>query len=427
MVGLRPTLHYFGYSIMKFNMFFIAILSCFLVACSGNSDPPIEDQLQRVLDKEISKSSVHGVSAAVIFPDETIWLGTSGISYDTVAMKPDMLFAIGSITKNVVATLILKLVEENVLSLEDSLSKWLPPYPHIDSAITLRQLLNHTSGLYMFWDNQQIWDDLKAYRSRVFAPEEVLGYIKEPYFAPGDGWRYSNTNYLLLAMIIEKATDSKLSIEFRNRFWQPLGLEDTYLILEEELPDHLAHVYGDNFNNDGSYFDLTFLPRTSHESITWGSSGIWMMAGDLVRWSHALFEGKVLQRQSMNEMLQFATFKPVSNMRAYGLGVQLYTRGFVSGKEAIGHGGGNIGSTTYMVYLPEYHVSIVVMINAYPHNSADVITKGLIRTVLKDLDAIGLIPYFDFFPTGLFIIYFVLFLLFMTLFLIRKGKKVKKE
>ncbi|MFC1692766.1 serine hydrolase domain-containing protein [Candidatus Latescibacterota bacterium] len=379
--------------------------------------------MQKVLDKGISKYNVRGASAAIIFPDEQIWTGVSGISHDTVAMKPDMLFAIGSITKNVVAALTLKLVEENVLSLEDPLSKWLPSYPHVDSMITIRQLLNHTSGLYMFWDNEQIWDELKKDRTKIWKPEEVLSYIKEPYFKPGDGYRYSNTNYLLMAIIIKKATGSSLSTEFRERFWQTMGIENTYLSIEENIPGNQAHVYGDNFQFGDSNIDVTFLPRASHESITYGSSGIFITAENLARWSHALFEGKILQQQSMDEMLQFVKFKPFANMRAYGLGVQVYTRSFSSGKEAIGHGGGNIGTTTYMVYLPKYHVSIVVMINAYPNKSADVITKGLIRIVLKELKAIGFIPYFDFFPTGFYIICILISVTIMVIFRIKRNQK----
>jgi CubicO group peptidase (beta-lactamase class C family) len=106
----------------------------------------------------------------------------------------------------------------------------------------------------------------------------------------------------------------------------------------------------------------------------------------------------------MDEMLDFVRFRPVSNMRAYGLGVQLYPRSFSCGKEAIGHGGGNIGTSTYMVYLPEYHVSIVVMINAFPNRSLHYITKGLIRVVLRDLKAIGVIPYVDPLRLGFFAI-----------------------
>lgn len=163
-----------------------------LLSCSSNSDYPINEQLQRVLDTELSKYNVNGVSASIIYPDWSVWNGVSGISHDTVSIKPDMLFAIGSITKNFVAALTLKFIEDGRLSLNDPISKWLPAYNYMDSTITIRQLLNHTSGIYMFWSNQQIWDDLKKDRTKVWQPDEVLSYIKEPYFAPGKGFRYSN-------------------------------------------------------------------------------------------------------------------------------------------------------------------------------------------------------------------------------------------
>lgn len=131
-----------------------------------------------------------------------------------------------------------------------------------------------------------------------------------------------------------------------------------------------------------------------------------------------------MQQHSMEKMLQFIEFRPVANMRAYGLGVQLYTRSFSSGKEAIGHGGANIGTTTYMVYFPDYHVSIVVMVNAFPSKSADVITKGLIRKVLRELKALGLIPYFDFFPLGFVIICAIISLITMIVVLIRRRQRL---
>lgn len=362
----------------------IVLIICITI-CSCTTDLPVEDQLQDVLDKGIAKYDVNGVSATVIFPDGEIWNGVSGISHDTVPIEPAMLFAIGSVTKNFVAALTLSLAEEGMLSLDDSLSMWLPDYPHVDGAITIRQLLNHTSGLYMFWDNQQIWDDLMAERSRYFTPEEVLGYLQKPDFEAGEGWRYSNTNYLLLAMIINEATESNLSTALKQRLYQPLGLSEFYLSQEEPIPAHQAHVYGDNW--DGPIRDVTFLPRTSHESITYGSGGIFTTSENLARWSHALFEGDVLEEQSMDEMLDFVEFSPVSNMSAYGLGVQEFRDSISFGERAIGHAGGNIGTTTYMVYLPEHHVSIAVMINAFPNDGAEAITKGLIEVVLKDLDA----------------------------------------
>jgi D-alanyl-D-alanine carboxypeptidase len=403
---------------MKTGFLFIAVLHT-LTVCSCGS--PLDDTLQAILDTGIAQHGAQGVSAAVLFPDGRLWTGVSGLSHDTVAIEPEMLFAIGSVTKNVVAALTLQLAEENVLSLDDPLSKWLPEYPHIDSRITLRQLLNHTSGLYMFWDNQAIWDDLKKDRTRVWSPEEVLSYIKEPEFPPGEGWRYSNTNYLLLAMILEKATGSTLCAEFKARFWRPLGIDNAYLSQQEEIPaDDQAHVYGDNFIFGNAESDLTFEPRASHESIGFGSSGIFTTAESLARWSDALFGGDLLGQASMDAMLDFIDFREVANLTAYGLGVQLYPRRFSSGQKAIGHGGGNIGTTTYMVYLPEQHVSVVVMVNAFPNKSADTITKGLIRAVLKDLDAIGLIPYIPFFPTGLALIS-------MTIIIINILRHVRKK
>jgi D-alanyl-D-alanine carboxypeptidase len=409
---------------MKLRIILIVIILLSLSYAQISSEPALREKMQRVLDEGINDYNFKGVSAAVIFPEDKIWTGVSGISHDTVSIKPDMLFAIGSITKNMVAALTLSLVEDKILSLDDPVSKWLPSYPHVDGKISLRQLLNHTSGLYMFWDNQQIWDDLKTYRTKVFTPQEVLTYIKEPYFAPGDGWRYSNTNYLLMAMIIEKATNSKLSNEFKKRFWQPLAIENAYLTLQDSIPDNQAHVYSDNFNNDGSNFDVTYLPRASHESICFGSAGLFMTAEDLARWCYALFEGKVLQQNSMNEMLRFIEFNPVANMRAYGLGVQLYEGKFAFGTEAIGHGGANIGTSTYMVYLPEYHVSIVVMINAFPNGGIDGTTRGLIKTILKDFGAIGIIPYFEFFPTGFIILCTAISVTTLLFGFIRKRRKL---
>ncbi|MCD6249949.1 MAG: beta-lactamase family protein [candidate division Zixibacteria bacterium] len=214
----------------------LLFITCFVLvtlnitSCTTDNQT-LEEKLQTVLNENIEDINGRGVSVAVIMPGRPIWKGVAGISHDTISISPDMLFAIGSITKNFVASLTLKLVEEGKLSLEDSLHSWLPAYSHIDSTITIRQLLNHSSGIYMFWSNQQIWDDLKKDRTKIWTPEEVLSYIKEPYsFAPGEGFRYSNTNYLLMAMIIEKATGSNLSTEFRERFWKPLEIDNAYFI-----------------------------------------------------------------------------------------------------------------------------------------------------------------------------------------------------
>jgi D-alanyl-D-alanine carboxypeptidase len=340
-----------------------------LVACASD-EVPLGRRLQEALDAGVERCDVQGAAAAAMLPDGSVWQGASGVSHESVRMRPEMSFAIGSITKNMVAALVLQLAEEGQLSLEDRISTWLPDYPHVSGAITLRQLLSHTSGLFMFWDNQRIWDDLKRDRSRVFEPEEVLGYLKEPYFEPGEGHRYSNTNYILAAMIVTEITGSTLAVEMRRRFWIPLGLEGARLPLEEPYPENLAHVWGDNFENDGTVRDLTFLPRASHDSITWGSAGVFMTAPDLARWTHALYGGEVLEPSSLAEMRSFAAGD-------YGLGLERFPRSLVRWARAEGHGGGNIGTTAYMVHLPDRGLSLAVMVNRFGTGCASRIVRDL--------------------------------------------------
>jgi len=276
-----------------------------LASCADNGRS-VEDRLQSALDRRLHRCDAKGASVAVVFPDGTLWRGASGISHEAVEIAPDMAFAIGSITKNMVAALALQLAEEGKLSLEDPIGRWLPAYPHVNPAITIRQMLDHTSRLFMFWENQRTWDDLMRCRTKAFTPEEVLGYPQAPHFAPGEGYRYSNTNYLLAAMIITRATGSTLSTELRRRFWEPLGLRSARLAIEEPYPENPAHVWGDNFEKDGSYRDITLLPRTSHDSITYGSTGVFMTAEDLARWTHALFHAEVIGVQSLAQMQAFS-------------------------------------------------------------------------------------------------------------------------
>lgn len=413
--------------IIPFSLIF-SLIFLFLFSCTVKENTSLDERLQNVIDDGIREYDVRGVSAAVIFPNDNKWIGVSGVSHDTVSIKPDMLFPIGSITKNFVAALTLKLQEEGRLSLDDPVSKWLKEYPNVNSKITIRQLLNHTSGIYMFWSNQKLWDDLKKDRTKIWTPEEVLSYIKEPYFEPGDGWRYSNTNYLLMAMIIEKVTNNKLSIEFNDRFWKPLSIENAYLSIEQEIPDNQAHVFGDNFNNDGSSYDLTFLPRASHESITFGSSGLFMTGEELAIWCNSLFEGKVLSHLSMLEMLEIIDIGFGKNKRGYGLGVEVFKKNFASGKFAYGHSGANIGTIVYMAHLPEQNFSVVVMINDFNHDCAHDITKNLITTILKDMDVIGIIPYFDFFPLGVLIIGSTTTLILIIFYkILRRRKKIENN
>ena len=348
----------------------LALLAAGLAACARDARP-LEERLQAAMEKRLRQYDVKGASAAVILPDGTLHRATAGVSHGMVAMDPDMAFAVGSITKNMVAALTLQLAEEGKLSLEDPIGKWLPAYPHVNGAVTIRQLLNHTSGLYMFFDNQALWDDLIRDRERIFTPEEVLGYLKEPYFAPGKGFRYSNTNYLLAAMIAEKATGSTLAIEMRKRFWEPLGLAGARLPLEEPYPEHMTHVWGDYFEKGGAYRDMHGLPRASHDSI--GCPTAFMTAGDMARWTHALFHGKVIGPRSLGEM------RTGSAWNWYGLGLQRFGWRIAGWRRVYGHSGASMGTSAYMIYLPDRDVSVTVMINNFGGKCLTAMTRDAVN------------------------------------------------
>ena len=181
---------------------FILQLSGF---CQSGFDPGWATRFQEVLDSVRLAENVMGVAAAVYTPDQGIWTGISGNSIPGQLLTPDMRLGIGSNTKLFIAVTMMKLQEANVLSLDDHLYQWLPTFPYIDSSITIRQLLNHQSGIRSFTDNPDFWATVLGDTSHLWTLPEILGYVWPPYFEPGTAWRYSNTNYILAGMIINSS------------------------------------------------------------------------------------------------------------------------------------------------------------------------------------------------------------------------------
>lgn len=186
--------------------------------------------------------------------------------------------------------------------------------------------------------------------------------VMEPYFNPGEGWHYSNTDYIILGMIIKEVTGNQLSEEFRNRFYQPLGLNHTFLDAEETITGEFANFWAD-FNGDGVEEEVPVLSveRYSETSTAWASGGIFSTAKDIARWTYALFHGNVLSPAMLNQML---TFIPgPSNYLGYGFGVLSYPPSLTSGARAYGHDGNAAYFISDTIYLPDYDVSITILQN----------------------------------------------------------------
>jgi len=272
------------------------------------------------------------------------------------------------------------------ISLDDSLYEWLPKYPYIDCTVTIRQLLNHTGGLYHFVDNDDFWQSIFSDPTRIWTPEEmILAFNRESVFPKGTGWHYSQTGYNLLRMIIMDITGSDIATVNRDRFWVPLGMSNTYTSMGEEPPVEIAHGWWD-LDGDGSYDDFTSWSRAAFSSGIGGE--VWTTAEDLAKWARALFHDKiVISQTSLDQMLTFQS--PCTGeeliVAGYGLGALKYNPQIVNGLEGYGHSGNAPGYAAACVYLPAYDVCIGITDNTEAGDSMSSVTN-IISVITNQLD-----------------------------------------
>ena len=260
----------------------------------ASNDPVFNSQLGDALQKELENVREilrsDNISASIYISDRCYWEGAAGVTTQNpeVPVNADMIFGFGSITKTFVAGIVLQLVEESRLSLEDPLGKWLPQHPNIDASITVRELLNHGSGLDNFFADENYRSEVKADPGRVWLPEETLKYVGPPPNIGSAPPKYSNTNYILLGMIIEATTGNSLELELQNRITGPLQLDSTYLPKQISHPERWA--------------DDTNLSNSRYSSV-WAAGAIASTPREIAKWSHALYSGDFLEDASMKSML----------------------------------------------------------------------------------------------------------------------------
>ncbi len=326
-------------------------------------DPSKSAALQAALDSVRSGGRYPGVSAAIIFPDGAIWTGVSGaaILSPHTPLTTTTLFSIGSISKTFLAALVGQLASVGTLGLDDPLAKYLPDYPNAAN-ITLRQLLNHTSGLRDPSTDQSFNDAVLAHPGATWTADQFLSWVGRPYCAPGTCYQYSNTNYVLLGKVVEKITAQPLAALVRSAFLVPLGLVHTYMQTEEQAQGAEAHGYMPPASVPVDNSAGTMIPFTA-EATAFGFAGAYVSTpSDLAIWADALYGGHVLDQATLASMVDISptlTFKPKTP--PYGLGFEETT---VAGQVAWGHRGHLDGFWSAMEYLPDCHVTIVVLTNA---------------------------------------------------------------
>src|SRR5215217_4327982 len=263
----------------------VTFASSSIVTAQANAATPVSEspiaRIDEVLQAGLDRGLV-GVALRVERGDEVVYDGAAGLASieREVPATPEDRFRVASVTKTFAAVLILQMVDDGVLSLDDTVSEWLDDpvvarIPNVDR-ITIRQLLNHTSGVYNYFDEDSpFWQDAYfgpgADWTRVWTPQELLAYADgsrhDPYFAPGEGSRYSNTGYVLLGLIIEKAGGQSFTEQLQARILDPLGLANTFIAATEPVPSGTVDVY---HLIEGEIVNVS----TIHLSALWTAGGM---------------------------------------------------------------------------------------------------------------------------------------------------------
>lgn len=332
-----------------------------------------EAQLKRIiegtqsrLDQLRTAAGFPGATVGFVLPDGRSASVSTGVS-DLVTKRPlvptDLLLA-GSIGKTFVAAVMIQLAQEGKVNLDDQIDHWFkaqPWFARLPNAndITVRMLLNHTSGIAHHPDEEKFFKALAANRDRQWKPEEIVALVlnKNPPFAAGKGFSYSDTNYILAGMIIERVTGATLYAEVTRRFLKPLKL-DHIVPQEGRIIPGLVNGYsqftmlagpGGAMIVDGKF--------TINPQVEWAGGGFASTAEALARWATSLYGGELIKQPYKDQMLAGTN---TGEADLYGLGVEI---GDGRWGKTYGHDGLFPGYVSAMSYFPQYQVAVGIQVN----------------------------------------------------------------
>jgi len=336
-------------------------------AVGPTSTAPGASTIDKAVADGLAERTLTGAVVGVLKDGKIVLIKGYGMAdlEDDQPVKPDTIFRIGSISKQFTSAMILLLVERGELSLDDPMSRYFPDFPHSEG-ITVRHLLNHTSGIRSFLSN--------AFRRsegwREHDTKEMVSYIAHQDdltdFAVGSNYRYNNSAYVLAGAIVEKVTGKSYAVALRDMITAPLGLTDTTYDDERAVVPRRAKGY-DLRDGKATY------PEPFSVSVAGGAGAMRSTAADMLRWHQALFGGKFLKPESLSQMIEPATLndgRPTSLVQKpdpkgrppmdYGLGLKL---GNQDGRRLIGHGGAINGFNAMLYTFPDDKTTIVMLSN----------------------------------------------------------------
>jgi D-alanyl-D-alanine carboxypeptidase len=264
----------------------------------------------------------------------------------------ETVYRIGSVTKQFTSAAIMRLVEQGKLSLDDTLQKFLPGFPSQGNRVTIRHLLNHTSGIRSYTGLGPKW--ARTVRLDLPTDSMVALFANEPFdFKPGDAYRYNNSAYFLLGVIIEKLSGRTYGQYLQDEFFTPLGLKGTTYCDQAPIIKRRAQGYA--LRPEGGFINAEPLSMTQ----PYAAGSLCSTVGDLVTWARALAGGKVVSPASYRLM---TTPDTLNNGRplTYGFGLSLGTLG---GHKQVSHNGGINGFVSELHHYPDDSIITVVLTN----------------------------------------------------------------
>jgi D-alanyl-D-alanine carboxypeptidase len=349
--------------------------------------PPAAEALQAALEAVVESPATpfRGAVLAVGRPGEPTWTGAAGVAdlESLEALTPDARFRAGSIAKPFAATVALQLVEEGAFGLEDPVRGLLDAEVAdrlgLDERITLRMLLNHTSGI-PDWIDEEVIGTIAADIRRVWDVHEFLDLAaaKPRTFQPGTAWSYSNTNYNLIELIIEHATGRDWRAEVTSRVLGPLGMVDTVLPDPGDVGIAGAFMHGYGLV-DGALIDLSHVDPSMAGAA--GGGALVTTAADLTTFLDALLTGGLFRDPAtLAAMTEFVDAPYAGGQVGYGLGLQQFI--LPDGSEAIGHGGSTAGYFAFVLRFTDLDLTMGLAVDA------DVDPSPIIFTALRVLTAL---------------------------------------
>jgi len=326
---------------------------CLLSGCIGASGQSrVATTIDALMEAPIKAGKVAGASVAVVKGAETIVMkgyGFADLELD-VPTPARATYEIGSITKQFTAASILLLAEQGKLSLDDELTKFLPDYPTQGNRVTIRRLLNHTSGIKGYTELPEFRELQMLKKPRE---ELVKLFGDKPFdFKPGEAEIYNNSAFFLLGLVIEKVSGRTYAEFVQEQLFDRVGMKDSYYCSERTIRKNHAHGY----DTDG---DKLVLKAYLDHRWPYAAGSLCSNTVDLVAWNRALHGGKVLKPESYKEMTSPGLLNDGTPIR-YGMGIGLID---TAGRRTISHGGGINGFLSESEYYPDNDLVIVVLLN----------------------------------------------------------------